>query len=89
MKNREDVLLDQATQAMRESQPEPGQISTAAEKVAQRLGVRYTEGAEIASCDDMRPLLVAYKAGQLPESRALLVEAHLRECGVCLRRFHS
>ncbi len=27
--------------------------------------------------------------GTLPENRALLVKAHLRECGVCLRRFHS
>ena len=89
MKNREDVLLDQATRAMRESQPEPGQISTSAEQIAQRIGIPFTEGAAGASCDDLRPLLAAYKAGQLPQSRALLVEAHLRECGVCLRRFHS
>ena len=89
MKNREDVLLDQATQAMREGRPGPGQISSAAEKVAQRIGVPFTEGMAIESCDEMRPLLAAYKAGMLPESRALLVEAHLRECGVCLRRFHS
>ncbi|HEY2467114.1 MAG TPA: FecR domain-containing protein [Terracidiphilus sp.] len=89
MNNREDVILDQATHAMREGRPEPGQISTSAEKVAQRLGVSFTEGAAVENCDDMRPLLAAYKAGKLPESRALLVEAHLRECGVCLRRFHS
>jgi len=89
MKNREDVILDQATQAMREQRPEPGQISAAAEKVAQRLGIPFTEDATVGSCDDMRPLLAAYKAGKLPESRALLVEAHLRECGVCLRRLRS
>ena len=89
MKNREDVLLDQAAQAMREGRPEPGQVSTAAEKVAGRLGIPFAEGAALESCDDMRPLLAAYKAGTLPESRALLVAAHLRECGVCLRRFRS
>ena len=89
MKNREDVILDQAAQAMRAGRPEPGQISTAAEKVAQRLGIPFSEGATLESCDDMLPLLAAYKAGKLPESRALLVEAHLRECGVCLRRYHS
>lgn len=89
MKNREDVLLDSATQAMREMRPEASQISAAAEKVAVRLGVPFTDGAAIESCEDMRPLLAAYRAGTLPENRALLVKAHLRECGVCLRRFHS
>ena len=89
MKNREDVLLDQATQSMRESRPDPGQISTSAEKVAGSLGISFTQDAGVTSCDDMRPLLAAYRAGKLPESRALLVEAHLRECGVCLRRLHS
>jgi len=89
MKNREDVILEQATQAMRNERVEPEQVSTAAEKVAQRLGISFREGAAVESCDDLRPLLAAYKAGKLPESRALLVEAHLRECGVCLRRFHS
>lgn len=89
MKNREDIILDQATQAMRESRPEPGQIATAAENIATRLGISFNESAAMQSCDDMRPLLAAYKAGTLPESRALLVKAHLRECGVCLRRFHS
>jgi hypothetical protein len=89
MKNREDELLDGAAQAMRESRPEPGQISAAAEKVAGRLGVPFTNNAAVENCEDMRPLLAAFRAGTLPESRALLVEAHLRECGVCLRRFHS
>ena len=89
MTNREDVILDQALQAMRELRPEPGQISAAAEKVAQRLGIPFTEDATVGSCDDMLPLLAAFKAGKLSESRALLVEAHLRECGVCLRRLHT
>ena len=43
----------------------------------------------VESCENVRPLLIAYHAGTLPENRALLVKAHLRECGVCLRRFHS
>jgi hypothetical protein len=89
MKNREDVILDQAAQVMREERLEATQLSTAAEKVAQRLGIPIAEGAVVESCDDMRPLLAAYKAGMLPEGRALLIEAHLRECGVCLRRLHS
>lgn len=89
MKNREEIILDQATQAMRESKPELGQIAKAAENIAAQLGISFNENAAMQSCEDMRPLLAAYKAGTLPESRALLVKAHLRECGVCLRRFHS
>lgn len=89
MKHREDVILDQATLAMREDRPEPGHISAAAEKVAERLAIPFIEGVALESCNDMLPLLVAYKAGKLAENRALLVEAHLGECGVCLRRLRS
>ncbi len=89
MKNHDEVLLDSATQAMRDAQPEAGQISAAAEKVAGKLGIAFAESASIESCEDVRSLFSAYRAGTLPENRALLVKAHLRECGVCLRRFHS
>ena len=89
MKNHDEVLLDSATEAMREAQPEAGQISAAAEKVAGKLGIAFAESAAIESCEDVRSLFSAYRAGTLPENRALLVKAHLRECGVCLRRFHS
>ncbi len=89
MKNHDEVLLDSATEAMREAQPEAGQISAAAEKVAGKLGIAFEESAAIESCEDVRSLFSAYRAGTLPENRALLVKAHLRECGVCLRRFHS
>lgn len=87
--NREDVLLEQATKVMRESKPEPEEIAAGAERVATGLGISFSDITATASCDDMRPLLSAYRAGTLPEGRALLVKSHLRECGVCLRRFHS
>lgn len=89
MKDREDMLLDAAAQAMHESRPEADEMSAAAEKVAGKLGIPFVKSDALADCEDMRPLLAAYRAGILPEKRALLVEAHLRECGVCLRRFHS
>ncbi len=88
MKNQDEVL-DKAIKSMRETEPEAGQISAAAEKVAGRLGVAFADDAAIESCEDIRPLLNEYRAGKLPENRALLVKAHLRECGVCLRRFHG
>jgi hypothetical protein len=88
MKNHDEVL-DEAIRSMRESEPEAGQISAAAEKVANRLGIAFADNMAAESCEEMRPLLDAYRAGTLAENRALLVKAHLRECGVCLRRFHS
>jgi len=90
MKNQDEILLDQATQAMRTTTPDSSEFSASAEKVAGRLGIAFAENTDaIESCEDMRPLLDAYRSGTLPLTRALLVEAHLRECAVCYRRLHS
>ena len=90
MKNHDEILLDEATQAMRSAMPGANEFSASAEKVAGRLGVAFAENTDaIENCDDMRPLLDAYRAGTLPLTRALLVEAHLRECAVCFRRLRS
>lgn len=92
MKKQDEILLDRAIQSMRDGVPDSDQLSASAAKMAERLGIEaqtnVTAGA-IESCDDMRPLLAAYREGTLPAARALLVKAHLRECGVCLRRLHS
>jgi len=90
MKNHDEILLDEATQAMRAAKPDASDLSASAEKVAGRLGIAFTQNSDaIESCEDMRPLLDAYRAGTLPVTRALLVEAHLRECAVCYRRLRS
>jgi len=90
MKNQDEILLDQATQAMRATTPDANELSASAEKVAGKLGIAFAENAHsIESCEDMRPFLDAYRAGTLPVTRALLVEAHLRECAVCFRRLRS
>jgi ferric-dicitrate binding protein FerR (iron transport regulator) len=90
MKNHDEILLDEATQAMRAAGPDANELSASAEKVAGRLGIAFAENTDaIENCEDMRPLLDAYRAGTLPLTRALLVEAHLRECAVCFRRLRS
>ena len=90
MKNRDEIMLDQATEAMRAAAPEAREISASAEKVAARLGIAFAQNTDaIESCEEMRPLLDAYRAGTLPLTRSLLVEAHLRECAVCYRRLRS
>jgi hypothetical protein len=88
MKNQEE-MLDKAIETMRATDPAADAISASAAKVAGRLGIAFTEDATVESCENVRPLLTAYRAGSLSADRALLVKAHLRECGVCLRRFHS
>ena len=88
MKSREE-MLDNATKAMREAEPGAGEMGAAAERVAAKLDIAFADNAAIESCEDITPLFGAYRAGTLAENRALLVKAHLRECGVCLRRFHS
>ena len=90
MKNRDENMLDQATEAMQAAAPEAREISASAEKVAARLGIAFAQNTDaIESCEEMRPLLDAYRAGTLPLTRSLLVEAHLRECAVCYRRLRS
>ena len=90
MKNHDEILLDDATQAMRAAAPDANMLSASAEKLAGRLGIAFAENTDaIENCEDMRPLLDAYRAGTLPLTRALLVEAHLRECSVCYRRLRS
>ena len=88
MKN-DEVMLDKATKAMRDAQPEAAQLSSSAANVAKKLGSVLIEDAMIQGCEDVQPLLAAYRAGTLPESRALLVESHLHECGACLRKFRG
>ena len=90
MKNHDEILLDNATEAMRTAKPSASDLSASADKVAARLGIAFAKDSEaVESCEDMRPLLDAYRAGTLPVTRALLVEAHMRECAVCYRRLRS
>ena len=89
MKSQDDLRLDMATQSMRESEPDPGMLSASAGKLADKLGIALTEDADLGYCEDMQFLMAAYRAKTLPESKALLVEAHLHECGACLRKFRG
>ena len=43
----------------------------------------------IHSCEDVQKLATAYRAGSLPQARALLVEAHVHDCGACRHYFRS
>src|ERR1039457_4735675 len=93
MKEHDETLLRTAIQALQTAEPDQGQIANSAKRVAGRLGIAIEDDLldrpmndAIENCDDIRQLLGSYRAGTLSGARSLLVEAHLRECGACLRR---
>jgi len=82
-------LLDRAVTAMRSELPESETISAAGERAWQRVSQEAFSAAgqveSIRGCEDVRKLLLQYRAGELVPARALLVEAHLHECVACRR----
>jgi hypothetical protein len=92
MNREEKSILDRATYALQADVPDADAITASAAKSAQRLGIEINHEAfsgTIRNCDDVRQLLDLYRAGTLPEARTLLVQSHLRECGLCLRHFRE
>jgi hypothetical protein len=92
MKQDEKSILERATQALRRDVPGDEAINASAANAARSLNA--DEGCQssttsIRNCEDMQQLLPSYRAGKLNDPRALLVRAHLQDCGVCLRRFHE
>src|SRR5712664_3461886 len=88
-RSKQDVDLEQAISELRAQEPDAKTLSVSAERVWQRL--QTGDGAEVATsalqpirgCADIRSLLPAFHQQELPPSRALIVEDHLRECVSC------
>lgn len=92
MNQDERSILERATQALRRDVPEDEAIHASAANAAKALGVDadyQSTMTAIRNCEDVQQLLPSYRTGKLSELRALLVRAHLQDCGVCLRRFHE
>jgi hypothetical protein len=84
------TLLDQAVVVLRNDVPSAAETAASAERSAKALGIdnRHVEtvGA-IQNCEGVQLLMDAYRAGTLPEARAMVVKAHLADCGACLRAY--
>jgi hypothetical protein len=92
MKREDESILNRATHALQADVPDTDAITASAAKAAQRLGIQINHevfSGTIRNCDDVRLLLDSYRAGTLSEARTLLVQAHLGECGLCLRHFRE
>jgi len=93
-----DAALEGAAEEIRHELPDDQAFAEAADRVWERLSARMGSGTATAtdaapagsidtieSCEDVRALLGAYQAGELPEGKALLIEDHTRECLPCRR----
>jgi hypothetical protein len=89
----DEARLDTAIKALKGADLDPEQISTSASRVAGRLGLNESVDRvydlTIENCQDVQGLLHSYRAGILSEAGALLVDAHVRECGSCQSYYQS
>jgi hypothetical protein len=87
---RDEMRLRTAVQALQADEPEAAQVAVSARRVADRLGINTVNESRvdtITSCDDVQCLFGSYRAGTLSHARSLLIEAHIRDCSTCGRRF--
>lgn len=92
-----DTLIDRGAEEIHRDVPDDTACEEAAARVWARLADRVPEAAAwnaeaapserdtLRGCDDVRPLLAAYVAGELPEAKGLLIQDHTRECLPCRR----
>jgi ferric-dicitrate binding protein FerR (iron transport regulator) len=85
-----DPSLERAlTEIRQEEIPDPV-VEAAAARVWTRLSQESEHAAEhIRSCADFQSLIPNFRAGRLPEARALLLQDHLHECVICRRVFEG
>ena len=83
--------FNKAIHAMKEDEPAAEQYHSATAHLLEKLGenAACAQPEVIRGCEDVRQLLPAFRQGQLPASRALVVETHLRECVDCRKRAHG
>jgi len=86
----DEMLLRTAVQQLQANEPEAEQVAVSARRVADKLGIDIVSELKvdaITSCNDVQSLFGSYRTSTLSQARSLLIEAHLRDCGDCGRRF--
>lgn len=92
MKSESKTLFDRAVQALRDDVPGAAEIAASVRRSAEALGIENRHSAAagaIQSCEGVRLLMEEYRAGTLSEPKAMLVKAHLADCGACLRVYRQ
>lgn len=92
-RNPDRPKLEDALAALRGENLDPQTEAAAGQRVWSRmqsaLGDAEAAVEHIRSCQDVRLLLPALRAGHLTPGRRLLVEDHLRDCVACQRYAHG
>src|SRR5258706_7293742 len=70
--------FDELLKEMREEDAPAEQVAAARDRVWRQIA-----GSSSLACAEFRPEFGAYLAGQLTESRRLLIDDHLGRCGEC------
>src|SRR5437868_4349969 len=86
-----DPRLEAAIGEIREAQVDPAVLDAAAARVWSGV-VKAAEPRaveRIRSCADFQALMPEYRAGRLPEARALLLEDHTHECVACRKALEN
>jgi len=86
----DEMRLRTAVEVLKAGEPDAEQVAVSARRVADRLGIDMVSESSvdaITSCNDVQRLFGSYRAGRLSQARSLLIEAHLRDCSDCGRRF--
>jgi len=86
-----DPELGRAAAEIREEAIDSAGVAAAAARVWARISQTDASGlvTHIRNCADFQALMSDYRAGRLPEARALLLQDHLRQCVACHKVFHS
>ncbi|MGD0049496.1 MAG: FecR domain-containing protein [Bryobacteraceae bacterium] len=81
----QDPALEQALAEIRDEAMDPAVVEAAANRVWARLteAAGQSSGEPIRGCAGFQALLADYRAGRLPQGRAMLVEDHLHSCVAC------
>jgi hypothetical protein len=79
--------IERAINEIREQAVDPAALEAARERVWAKLAAaaQAKPVEHIRTCADFQALIPDYKAGRLPEARALLLRDHLHECVACRR----
>ena len=81
----DNPALEQALEEIRDEAIDPAVIEAAANRVWTRLAEAASQptAEPIRGCAGFQALLADYRAGRLPQARAMLVEDHLHACVAC------
>jgi ferric-dicitrate binding protein FerR (iron transport regulator) len=82
-----DPALEQAMQEIRNDAVDDAVIEAAASRVWANLSAQAH--VPLHNCADFQALIPDFKAGRLPQARAMLVKDHLHECVACRKIYEG